>query len=153
DRLSRFPTHRRGNAPRARHPAEGLRSPMKSTLPTLAALFLAAGPAAAGTKDYDEQVRPFLARHCVGCHGADKPQGDFRLDRLSPDFAEAGGREKWAAVLKRVKAGEMPPKSKPRPPEKETRLVLDWVEAGLKAADARRAAEGRVVLRRLNRTE
>src|SRR5207237_6855700 len=57
-------------------------------------------------------------------------------------------------VLKRVKAGEMPPKTKPRPPQKELLALSDWIGARAEAAvAARRAAEGRVVLRRLNRVE
>ena len=48
----------------------------------------------------------------------------------------------------------MPPKAKPRPPEKDVRALADWIDAQAEAADAaRRAAEGRVVLRRLNRVE
>src|SRR5687768_9570585 len=43
---------------------------------------------ALAAKEYDEQVRPFLAQHCLGCHGADKPKGDLRLDRLVADFAD-----------------------------------------------------------------
>src|SRR5262245_63679841 len=78
-------------------------------------------PATPDRKHYDEQVRPFLARHCLECHGTEKPKGDFRLDRLPPDFADEAARERWLAVLKRVRAGEMPPKSKPRPPEDEVR--------------------------------
>src|SRR5437899_188721 len=41
----------------------------------------------AATRQYNEQIRPFLARHCLECHGTEKPKGDLRLDRLSPDFA------------------------------------------------------------------
>src|SRR6185369_11681828 len=82
-----------------------------------------------------------------------KPKGDFRADKLAPDLADARNREAWLEVLKRVKAGEMPPREKPRPPEKELQGVVDWITTGLKAADVRRAAEGRVVLRRLNRVE
>ena len=44
----------------------------------------------------------------------------------------------------------MPPKAKPRPSDEEQRAVFDWI--GKKEA-ARRAREGRVVLRRLNRQE
>jgi mono/diheme cytochrome c family protein len=135
---------------------------MKSlTLPLAAVLALTAHAAAADRppqgpddRQYDDQVRPILARHCLGCHGTEKPKGDFRLDRLSPDFADEATRERWRAVLKRVKAGEMPPKSKPRPAEQEVRLLSDWVGARAEAAEAaRRGARGRVVLRRLNRVE
>src|SRR5262245_41586147 len=67
-------------------------------------------------KRYDEQVRPFLARHCLGCHAGEEPKGDLRLDQLRPDFVAAASRDQWLTVLKRVEAGEMPPPKKPRPP-------------------------------------
>ncbi len=108
---------------------------------------------AAAAKHYDEAVRPFLARHCVDCHGPVKPKGGLRLDELAPDFDHQANRDQWLSVLKRVQAGEMPPKTKPRPPEKEVKALGDWVSAQVPAARARRAAEGRVVLRRLNRNE
>jgi cytochrome c553 len=98
-------------------------------------------------------VRPFLARHCLSCHGADKPKGDLRLDRLSADFADSALRDRWLALLKRVKAGEMPPKGKPRPSEKEIQALADWIHENVRVAAASRAAEGRVVFRRLNRVE
>src|SRR5437879_6262938 len=68
----------------------------------------------ANAKIYEAQVRPFLARHCLECHGGAKPKGDFRLDRLAPDFADGVSRERWQTVLKRVTADEMPPKAKAR---------------------------------------
>src|SRR5262249_26875136 len=52
-------------------------------------------------------------------------------------------------VVKRLQAGEMPPKAKPRPAEKDVKGLASWVEA--KAGAAR--AHGRTVLRRLNRVE
>lgn len=130
---------------------------MKPHLLTLAAcLFPSLGESGAepAARHFDEQVRPFLARHCLECHGAQKPKGDLRLDRISADFAGDASREHWLAVLNRIGAGEMPPKSKPRPPEAEVRALTDWIRGQAAAADAsRRATQGRVVLRRLNRVE
>jgi hypothetical protein len=57
------------------------------------------------------------------------------------------------AVLERVEAGEMPPKSKRRPPAKEVQLLCDWIRGKAAAAEAARRGQGRVVLRRLNRVE
>src|SRR5947207_9407965 len=68
-----------------------------------------------GAKQYDDQIYPFLVQHCQGCHAGEKPKGNFRLDRLAADFDDRASRERWQAVLKKVRAGEMPPKSKPRP--------------------------------------
>jgi mono/diheme cytochrome c family protein len=108
----------------------------------------------ADASQFDDQFRPLLLRHCVACHSGDKPKGRLRLDRLSLDLANDVSRKQWTAVLKRVKAGEMPPKSKPRPPEKELQALTDWLAPRVAAADATaRTAQGRAVLRRLNRIE
>jgi hypothetical protein len=105
-------------------------------------------------KQAPDQVRAFLTKHCLECHGAEKPKGKFRVDQLSADFADQAGRERWLAVLKRVQAGEMPPKGKPRPAEEESAALTGWIGTRAEAAEAaRRAAQGRVVLRRLNRVE
>lgn len=99
-------------------------------------------------------VRPFVARHCLGCHSGPKPKGDFRLDRLSADFADRANRDRWRAVVEQLKAGTMPPKARPRPAEAHVQTVVRWVSGRAIAADnARRAAQGRVPLRRLNRVE
>src|SRR5262249_50723178 len=104
---------------------------------------------------FETKIRPVLAAHCYNCHsqGAKELKGDFRLDRLAPDFADAATREQWLLVLKRVKAGSMPPKERPRPPGKDVRLLADWVNTRVAAVEAARRAQGRVVLRRLNRVE
>ncbi|MBC7818969.1 MAG: DUF1592 domain-containing protein [Planctomycetaceae bacterium] len=105
-------------------------------------------------KQFDDQFRPLLARHCVECHRGDKPKGNLRLDNLKLDLADAATRKHWSAVVERLRAGEMPPKEKPRPPEKEVQALTDWLAARVTTADtAARAAQGRVVIRRLNRVE
>jgi hypothetical protein len=107
----------------------------------------------ANTKAYDKHIRPFLAQHCLECHGIEKPKGDLRLDKLSTDFVDSAGRERWQKVLGKIESGEMPPKSKPRPPEKEIRFLTDWITRKTDAALAARRGQDRVVLRRLNRVE
>jgi len=103
---------------------------------------------------YDELIRPLLSRYCFDCHAIEKPKGDLRLDRLAVDFVAEADREMWLTVAKKLAAGEMPPKSKPRPPEHELRAVSDWIVQRANAFEAtRRATQGRTVLRRLNRVE
>ena len=94
------------------------------SLPLAAMLVLSGSAASAADKDlkttakqYDDQIRPFLDRHCVECHGPERTKGKLRLDRLAPDFAGKANRDRWLTVLERVETGEMPPKEKPRPPE------------------------------------
>src|SRR5262245_29255864 len=93
-------------------------------------------PVAKKGDDFDTKIRPLLEKHCYSCHAQVRPKGDFRLDKLSKDMGDHASREAWQNVLTRIKAGEMPPKDKPRPSEMETQLVTDWIAAGFKAADA-----------------
>ncbi|MFO0805271.1 MAG: DUF1592 domain-containing protein [Gemmataceae bacterium] len=98
----------------------------------------------------DDPVRTFLTAHCQECHAGEKPKGGFNLDKLGAGFDDTANRERWLSALKRVQSGEMPPKAKPRPAEKDVETFAKWVEAKSAAA---RAADGRTVLRRLNRVE
>ena len=108
----------------------------------------------ADAKLFDDQFRPLLVRHCVTCHGGDKPKGKLRLDNLTTDFADAATLARWTAVIERLEAGEMPPKGKPRPPAQDVQALTGWLAPRVAAADAAaRAAQGRVILRRLNRVE
>src|SRR5262249_4033271 len=78
---------------------------------------------------FEKQIKPFLTQHCFACHSqaVQKPKGDLRLDRLPVDFHDDVTREYWLAVLKRLQAGEMPPKDRPRPSENDVRLVTGWI--------------------------
>jgi mono/diheme cytochrome c family protein len=102
---------------------------------------------------YAETIRPLLAKHCLACHGEGAKAKRLRLDQLTPDFVGDKG-EHWADVLEKVRSGDMPPSSKPRPTAAEKKLLQDWIQERLQAAgSAQQKAEGRVPLRRLNRDE
>jgi len=57
----------------------------------------------------------FLRQHCVRCHDASVQEGQFRIDTLDRSFAGHAAAERWAEVMTRINAGEMPPEEKPRP--------------------------------------
>ncbi len=117
-------------------------------------LMLALFCAAAGTRAADGiPFRPFFDQHCASCHGGDKPKGDWRVDELASDFADKRNRERWENVLEQLTSGSMPPKARPRPPEKDAHALTDWIAAQVAAVNAREKSDGRVVLRRLNRVE
>ncbi len=117
----------------------------------------ASPPTAARTADaklFEDQFRPLLIRYCVTCHGGGKPKGKLRLDNVTTDFADAATLARWTAVIDRLEAGEMPPKGKPRPPVQDVQALTGWLAPRVAAAEAdARAAQGRVILRRLNRVE
>ncbi len=98
---------------------------------------------------YEKHVRPFLLRYCQECHGPEKTEESLRLDHLGVNFADAATSSTWQSVLKRVQAGEMPPKNRPQPSAAAVQSLAEWINAGVAA----QAAQGRVVLRRLNRVE
>ncbi|MDA0811554.1 MAG: DUF1592 domain-containing protein, partial [Verrucomicrobia bacterium] len=100
------------------------------------------------------ELHPFLQTHCFDCHDADQQEGDLNLEELSKSPIDFKSGPQWATVLRRVEAGEMPPKKKKRPSEEELRKAVAWLTSGLDEAEtAFRAKESRTDLRRLTRLE
>ncbi|MFT6177718.1 MAG: hypothetical protein ACJAQT_000048 [Akkermansiaceae bacterium] len=99
-------------------------------------------------------IRPFLEEHCQKCHGGTKHKGDFQIENLTGYFANRSNREMWLEVMAQIEAGDMPPKKEARPPAQQAQSAIKWIREHAEAAELEhRAAEGRVVLRRLNRAE
>jgi mono/diheme cytochrome c family protein len=125
------------------------------------ALALTGVVAGGGPKDgaptspgFQEVARPFIQRHCAACHGEKKANAGFRIDLLTADFTKPKMAEHWKEVIDRINAGEMPPKSKPRPEAKEAAVFVDWVNVQLREVEqAAKNAGGRIPMRRLNRDE
>ncbi len=93
-----------------------------------------------------------LNQYCIGCHNEKAKTAGLMLDKL--DLAHPGqDPETWEKVVRKVRAGMMPPSGMPRP----ARPVLDsWasnLEAGLDRAAAAKPNPGSTGLHRLNRTE
>jgi len=125
----------------------------RSLLVALAAGLSQASAAAPPAEAPFEEVRPLLAKYCFECHGPQNQEGELRLDHGGPGF-DAVGAGHWRRLLERVELGQMPPDDKPRPTADELRRLSTWVADRTRAFELRRRArEGRVVLRRLNRNE
>src|SRR5205085_5142081 len=63
-------------------------------------------------------------------------------------------RDRWELVLKKMKAGDMPPQPLPRPADAELRAATTWIERELDRFDSMAKPDpGRVTARRLNRAE
>ena len=58
----------------------------------------------------------FLEKHCVGCHNAKTKRADVSLHAIKADADWAKDRKLADKVLRMLKAGDMPPPAKPRPP-------------------------------------
>ncbi|MEX1232917.1 MAG: DUF1592 domain-containing protein [Planctomycetaceae bacterium] len=103
---------------------------------------------------FKESIQPLLTRYCFTCHQGEKPQGDLNLETLAAEFTGDAQRKPWQNVLDHLQSGEMPPEEKPQPSADERQFLTDWITAHIRDAEiVERATQGRVVLRRLNRTE
>ena len=110
--------------------------------------------AAADVRTFKSAIRPFFEANCFDCHGDTEQKGGLRLDTLAPDFANPALQRQWIEVFDKLSTGQMPPKKKPRPPAAQAQQVLAYLKNGITAVElAHRNADGRVMLRRLNRAE
>jgi len=125
------------------------------SVPRAAVMVILLALASDRTVGAGELPRAFVKEHCAACHDTAEPEGDFRLDALGPDLADAPARRAWSRVLARVQGGEMPPPDHgDRPAEPEVRAFLrELAGAFHDDALARRGDQGRVRTRRLNRLE
>lgn len=101
-----------------------------------------------------ESFEVFLGKHCVRCHGAQKEEGDIRIDQLSRDFKAGVDTHHWAETLDKLNSGEMPPEDEPQPTPDEISDFVTTLDSLLKEGRAARmAARPAVAHYRLSRTE
>jgi len=85
--------------------------------------------------NFDAQVAPIFAEHCIACHSGDQPKGGLSL--AEADAAAKGGesgivlvsgKSSKSLLWKRVQEGEMPPG---RPLNAEQKAILKtWIDEG-----------------------
>ena len=98
------------------------------------------------------QDRALLNQYCITCHNQRAKTAGLALDQLDPSRI-ADNAETWEKVIRKIRAGMMPPSGAPRP----DRATLDAFAAGLEAQLDQEATQhphpGAPGLHRLNRTE
>ncbi len=97
---------------------------------------------AASGIDYEKQIKPIFAKHCVDCHKADKDESGFRLDL--GHLAIKGGDRGVAIVPGKsddsilfqalIGKGDVTamPYEKPRLPAADIELIKKWIDSGAK---------------------
>ncbi len=96
--------------------------------------------------------RATLDRYCVTCHSDRLKTSNLSLEGL--DLATVGDHpEIWERVVRKLRAGVMPPPDVRRPPLADYEALRDFLESELDRRAATRVNPGSVVLHRLNRTE
>lgn len=101
-----------------------------------------------------QQVAPFLAKHCYGCHGSEDAEADLSLERFQDSANIQEEYALWQRVLRMLEEREMPPADQPQPDEEELHAVGLAVQTQLDSFDCSgEQRPGRVTIRRLNRAE
>ena len=97
-------------------------------------------------------ARAVVDRYCVTCHSARLKTGDLSLE--GHDLARvADNTEVWEKVVRKVRAGVMPPQGVVRPSPETLSATMTWLERELDRAAVARPYPGRPLLHRLNRVE
>ncbi len=95
--------------------------------------------------------RALLDQYCVTCHNDRLKTAQLSLEHA--DLAAVGDHpELWEKVVRKLRAGVMPPPDVRRPPLTEYEGLRDWLETAIDRR-ASRQSPGAIVLHRLNRTE
>jgi len=116
----------------------------------------AATPAAqsspAAVPSHATDQRALLDQYCVTCHNDRLKTANLSLEKL--DLSTVGDHpELWEKVIRKLRAGVMPPPDVRRPSLAEYESLRDWLESEIDRKATPRANPGAVVLHRLNRTE
>src|SRR5260370_759548 len=91
-------------------------------------------------------------RYCAGCHNDKLKSGGFswaKIDLAHPDR----GADQTERVIRKLRAGMMPPAGLPRPDAATLNGFASALESGVDRASAANPYAGRPALHRLNRTE
>ena len=124
----------------------------------MAIVSIAAGElqAAGAAQASAASARALLDRYCVTCHNdARREQGSIPISLQTVDMADVGANTSvWENVVRKLRAGMMPPAGRPRPDRTVHDGLVSWLEAELDRAAAAHPNPGRTeTFHRLNRTE
>ena len=103
-------------------------------------LLLVASIGLAGAAHATGPYESFLAKYCIHCHGPENQESELRIDTLSRDFALGGEAHRWAELIERVNAGDMPPEGEPQPTQDEIAAFVNKLDSLIREGRAARMA-------------
>ena len=102
---------------------------------------------------YRKIIVPFFRAFCIGCHGAEDAEGDFRIiEDLKNDFLDRSTKSHWGEVVNVLNSHEIPPEGEKQPRTTQVGRVVDCITQQMARAELFRR-DTAIVLRRLNRDE
>lgn len=113
-----------------------------------------AQPPASLEARFDSTVKPFVNKYCVGCHSGATPAAQFDIKSYNTLGSVVREFPRWALVMERLHAKDMPPKPMQPAPDAEVHPVVEWIQA-VRAQEIKRFASdpGIVPARRLSNAE
>jgi hypothetical protein len=105
-----------------------------------------------GQQRPDSSQKAMLTQYCVTCHNEKSQTGNLSLEAVDIDRPEAHP-EVWEKVVRKLRAGLMPPNGMPRPDATAFANFRRTIETGLDRAAAARPNPGTTPLHRMNRAE
>ena len=104
--------------------------------------------------DYENEVKPFFAKYCNGCHGGDDLEAGVRTDHSGIEDVFINDRKNWLKVFEMMRFKAMPPEEAEQPTDNERDLITIWLDQKLNSVDCDKVRNpGAVTIRRLNRLE
>jgi len=97
-------------------------------------------------------ARAVVKRYCVSCHNQRLKTGGLTLDLMDVDRVGEHAAS-WEKVVRKLRAGSMPPLGLPRPDATTVETVATTLEAALDRAAAETPNPGSPTIHRLNRSE
>jgi hypothetical protein len=104
--------------------------------------------------EFSAMAEPLMAQYCGDCHTGDYAESGFDYQELRGGDDFQVDRATWKDVLRRLRAGDMPPADMDQPTDDERQQLVDWIATKLDMVDCSGDVDpGRVTLRRLNREQ
>lgn len=104
---------------------------------------------------FSRDIRPFLDKYCISCHGLNGLAAQFDLRPYANTASVVKDFAHWQLVLDKLLEAQMPPPlARQQPGADERRLVISWIES-VRREEARQSAgdPGLVLARRLSNAE
>jgi mono/diheme cytochrome c family protein len=119
----------------------------------LAAPAVWAAPQAATAAPPDtQQFKVMIDKYCIGCHSEKLKTAGLVLENRDLSKIASDARV-WEKVIRKLRAGEMPPIGIPRPDNASIDNFASYLETTIDRAAAANPNPGRTLVHRLNRTE
>src|SRR5512138_3327122 len=96
--------------------------------------------------------RALLDQYCVTCHNEKLKTAGLMLDKMDPSHVSQN-TEGWEKVVRKLRAGMMPPQGLPRPNANAYEALTVALETDLDRVAAGKPKLGSPGVHRLNRTE